>query len=217
MKSNTGELSVRNESRAQGSGQVDEIDLYGDLADYSQLSPEEQEACSTEMPEELKAEASVPLEPAFERAEEVSSQGIEYREPVPSPAARGDLFFEPARDSNSPIKIEPIEPLPDKTEPAPARMGTGELLSAFASFTDAPLTSRPAETRAGLCSACACELDSEDLFCVSCGAFHEEPPALEMPVETALAIPLTGLACADCGEVINPGEIFCPCCGAVAP
>jgi len=217
MKSNTGELSVRNESSGQVSGQVGEIDLYGDLANYSQLSPEEQEACAREMSGPGETESSVPPEPSFELAGEVSSPLVEYHEPSPSPSTRGDLSFEPAGDSNPPARGETIECLPDRTEPAPVRMGTGELLSAFASFTDVPLTPSPAESQAGACSACGCELDSEDLFCVSCGAFHEEPPALEVPIETDLIIPLTGLACADCREVINPGEIICPCCGAVAP
>lgn len=189
MKSKTGELSVR----------ADEIDLYGELATYAELSPEEQEAHAMEVlkADEVapEAEPGVTPGPSFEWVNELPSPEVERRKPDMSP---------------------PVEPaLQLKVEQVPARMGTGELLSAFASLTDGALTSSPVKSQMTSCPACGCESDPQDLFCVACGAFIDEPAALELPAETSRAMPSADLACPDCGEDITRDEIFCPSCGVV--
>ena len=201
MKSKTGELSLRNETGDQG-----EIDLYGELEAYSHLSPEEQEAYSNKMSQADKTDQAAPPEPFFDRINEVSAPDIECPASLPPAAERADPFPGPVAEPASQAEIEPV----------PARMGTGDLLSAFASFTDAGLPANSAESRTVECSSCGCESDLRDMFCVACGAFLEEPSALELAVEPAHAAPLAGDVCADCREVLASGEIFCPSCGAVA-
>lgn len=196
MKSKTGELSVR----------TDEIDLYGELATYAQLSPEEQEARAMEMSKAEETEPAATPEPSFERAHELSPPEVECIESAPpdmSPGLSPDMGS--ATDSALQVKIEQV----------PARMGTGDLLSAFASFTDGALPPNSVRSQTSACPACGCESDSDDLFCVACGAFIDEPAALELPADPARAMPLADLACTDCGENITPDEIFCPSCGVV--
>ncbi len=189
MKSKTGELSVR----------ADEIDLYGELATYAELPPEEQEAHTMEASKTDEvgptAEAEAMPEPSFEWANELPSPEVECPEP----------------DISSPVDSA----LQVKAEQVPARMGTGELLSAFASLTDGALTPNHIKSQMTACPACGCESDSQDLFCVACGAFIDEPAALELPAEPSRAMPSADLACPDCGENITQDEIFCPSCGVV--
>jgi hypothetical protein len=171
MKSKTGELSVRSEADGHGSDRIDELDLYEELAAYSQLSPEEQEAYSMRL-----------SEPSLERPEELPSPEAECPEPVIPEAA----------PTPSPVMSEPVEPFSNKADPVPPRMGTGDLLSAFTSLADSGLTAGSVKSDTNACPSCGCESDSEDMFCVECGAFLDEPAALELPVETGYTSPLAG-------------------------
>ena len=61
-----------------------------------------------------------------------------------------------------------------------------------------------------VCPVCNSRCSPQDLFCIGCGSFLNEPdtPEVEL-VETP--------SCSDCGASVEPGEIFCPSCGSSLP
>lgn len=86
-------------------------------------------------------------------------------------------------------------------------LATGDLLKALNAFSDDLLVSVIGESRGVSCPECGNRCDSEELFCMSCGAFLNG-------IETG---PKAGYTCDDCWTAIDPGEVFCPSCGAIAP
>ncbi len=88
-----------------------------------------------------------------------------------------------------------------------AFLATGDLLKALNAFSDDLLVSAVSESRGVKCPECGVRCDSEELFCMACGAFLNG-------FETG---PKASYTCDDCWTAIDPGEVFCPSCGAIAP
>lgn len=165
---------------------------------------------------------SLPFEALPERmkAEQTDSDPLAFLEPL----ANTETVFEflPASE-----QIEPIETVAPADDPAPVivttdapapTVETNDLFRASGPLSlsgllyDPTLKSSSQVVTLIICPACGSEADSDDLFCVACGAFMDEKAADEASRDKA-----SELACDDCGLVGATGELICPSCGSLSP
>ncbi len=138
------------------------------------------------------------------------------------PAASADPVFEFLPASEQIETVAPVDaPAPADIvttyAPAPA-VETNDLFRASGPLSLSGLLYYPTLKTSSqivtlvICPACGSEADSDDLFCVACGAFMDEKAADEASRDEA-----SGLVCDDCGLIVATGELICPACGTLSP
>lgn len=217
---NSGGLNAEARARA-----LEEINLYEELVDFIELSPEDQRSylerqckASSQTAAELTPDEPIPPQPILaEYFEETVPAHAEAEVIAEEPemgedftAAAGPVFVN--EDAVKAVTESPFINAEAK-EPGQRRQGSFELPDLFrASGPLSGLMLRPEITftgalTKGVCLACGAESGVDDLFCVTCGAFIDE-------VDSTLQL---NPACVECGQRIVTDEIFCPWCGAVLP
>ncbi len=200
-----------------------EIDLYTDLAAFNALTPEEQE----EEAERLRAALATPEpppkpppKPAMARVMVAPSAAFvghvmadtpgsvilravdilpeeDEPEPEPAPELKAELIPEPQPASNPPESIGRKVKMDDQLKVS------GPLL-------DLGIPASKSDSGLIVCPVCSSRSNPQDLFCIGCGSFLNEP---DMPEVEVIDTP----SCVDCGAAVEPGEIFCPSCGSALP
>jgi len=183
---------------------LDEIDLYADLCDFLDLSPEERSQAADQQDSRQLPEVAEPKKPepepattlACETEHEQSERTFDHLNTSAieeTPACVATPKFRVAQET----EFEGMSPL--------------EMFETFALDDKSFCVGSKAEARGvlsrGVCLSCGAESEAEDLFCVTCGTFLDE---------VASALPLNQ-NCADCGLRISIDDIFCPGCGAALP
>ncbi|HSB08023.1 MAG TPA: zinc ribbon domain-containing protein [Blastocatellia bacterium] len=166
-----------------------EIDLYGELLAFSDLSPDERRSQAETSHEQITAQ----------HAEHTAIEDFEQPPPI-ARESEGDANQEAseseAHGSNSQETDAPVAgsgTTSGKSTPV-------DKMSLESTYTGA--------LSAGVCISCGAESEAQDLFCATCGVFVEE-------VETRRPSNPKCPKCAECGSVASADEVFCPGCGAV--
>jgi hypothetical protein len=191
MQSNNSEAVPRAGSGSR-SDVLGELDLYTDLRDFLDLSPEERRG---------HTHRSDPPQPP-EVAEATPAEAT----PATKPETEFEFTTERAFEAPTSFANEE-KPFCE----ASAALGIGqewETVDTLALDDRAVFSGSEAEVpkvlSRGVCLACGAQSEADDLFCVTCGGFLDE---------AASALPFNP-NCADCGLGVIADEIFCPWCGS---
>jgi hypothetical protein len=128
--------------------------------------------------------------------------------PEPEPELIAELIPEPEPELKA-VPIPELIPEPQPPSRPPESAGrkvkmddqlkiTGPLKDLGIPKSDSGLIS---------CPVCSSRSNPQDLFCIGCGSFLNEPDTPEVEV-------IESPSCTDCGAAVEPGEIFCPSCGS---
>ena len=140
---------------------------------------------------ELVAEPEVELvvEPEVEPAPEVKA--------LPIPALVAELIPEP----------QPAYRPPESTG---RKVKMDDQLKVSGPLVDVGIPATKSDSGLIVCPVCNSRSNPQDLFCIGCGSFLNEPDTPDVEV-------LETPSCTDCGASVEPGEIFCPSCGSSLP
>ena len=205
MERNDNEAGVCASPIDAQTGASGEIDLYGELTAFAELSPDEQRRL-LDRPKPSSDENSPP------------AQGTSDLVPTTEFVPREESLTQTAPESVTTeaidsVEAEAVQPSPESgsglegptasVEPPGVRADvfvrpSGPLGSITKGFVFTGALSR------GVCIGCGAESGTDDLFCIACGVFIDE-------ISTTRPVRLT---CVECQQSISTDEIFCPWCGA---
>ena len=223
MERNDNEAGVCASPIDAQTGASGEIDLYGELTAFAELSPDEQRRL-LDRPKPRSDENSPPAQGTSDLVP--VGDVVPSNEIVPASDLVPTTEFVPREESltqTAPesvtteaidsVEAEAVQPSPESgsgledptasVEPPGVRADvfvrpSGPLGSITKGFVFTGALSR------GVCIGCGAESGTDDLFCIACGVFIDE-------ISTTRPVRLT---CVECQQSISTDEIFCPWCGA---
>jgi len=181
-----------------------EIDLYGELVSFSQLTPTGQlrsiaaleNASADARKKSQEALTQSPTLSATPAVVEKQTTSAESTTELPQQSVSIPPTDKTPRSSESSSKLgEPAEIRPAASGPRPSGPLSGLNLPPNIVYTGT--------IAAGACISCGAETGEDDLFCVACGGFVDD-------IETIVIVP----KCRECKKEISSEEVFCPFCGA---
>jgi hypothetical protein len=156
------------------------------------------------------------------RAEDILPEE-EEPEPEPEPELKAELIPEPGPELRAELipvpepelRAVPVPELIAEPQPVgrpPESTGRKVKMDDQLKITGPLIDPGIPKSDSGLivCPVCNSRSNPQDLFCIGCGSFLNEPDTPDVEViETP--------SCSDCGAAVEPGEIFCPSCGSALP
>ena len=161
----------------------------------------------------LRAEDILPEEdePETEPEPELKAELI----PEPGPALRAELIPEPEPELSA-VPIPELIPKPQPASRPPESQGRkvkmDDQLKVSGPLVDLGIPATKSDSGLIVCPACNSRSNPQDLFCIGCGSFLNDPDTPDVDVEV-----VETPSCSDCGASVEPGEIFCPSCGSALP